>query len=747
MLPIPNLDDRFFDQIVQEARKAIPKLLPEWTDENASDPGITLVELMSWMTEVQQYYLNRITEKNERKFLKLLGIKLLQAESASAYVTFSGSTQHKVLPKGTKLKAMDQPFETVETLQLIPAELDKIIVRTEAAASDYTSSNHHSGISYYAFGPEARSGSKLYLGFDQALPEHMDISIGFKLFDDYPVSIGKQADGSVRLVSSADVSWKYFGAEEGEGWLPVELVRDSTVHLSQTGQLVFRLPAPMKPMLVHPANDKRRYWICCTLEREGYELSPKLEQIHANAGIAAQRETWSETASFTSSGEAEMEFAIVGHLPFYGLNMVQVRDAAGDWRDWRSVMNLADCGPQDPCYELHRDKQIQSVKLVFGNGSHALIPPAGDHSIRLISYTPEFELERWLGRSSGLPNQEFEFDRLLNCLSGSFQLQIGCVKPGAEELLVWEDWSAVEDFDHSGSEDRHYVLDTANGIIRFGNNEEGLIPHKAEINNVRIISLQTGGGLRGNVKDGLISEIVTAEPELLGIRVTNPFPAAGGTENETIAEAKLRVRQELHTPYRAVTGEDYEAIARSTPGVRVARVKAIPLYKPGMKIEQQEKAPAQMTVVVVPYSEAAEPKAGSGFLQTVRRHLDLHRLLTTELHVIPAEYIKISVHAVVVMEPHMKGEARRIIHELQRLLHPLDQGSEARGWPFGRAVYKGDIYGAISRVKGVVYVQDLWIDYEGAGARKDASGDIIIPPYGLVTSGGHEIELLSKNDV
>lgn len=63
MLPIPNLDDRMFEQMVMEARKSIPKLFPEWTDENEHDPGITLLELMSWMTEMQQYYLDRVTEK------------------------------------------------------------------------------------------------------------------------------------------------------------------------------------------------------------------------------------------------------------------------------------------------------------------------------------------------------------------------------------------------------------------------------------------------------------------------------------------------------------------------------------------------------------------------------------------------------------------------------------------------------------------------------------------------------------
>jgi predicted phage baseplate assembly protein len=245
------------------------------------------------------------------------------------------------------------------------------------------------------------------------------------------------------------------------------------------------------------------------------------------------------------------------------------------------------------------------------------------------------------------------------------------------------------------------------------------------------------------VKDGLVTGF-TASP---GVNVTNPFPARGGLEAETLAQAKLRVQRELAAPTRAVTAEDYEALAKAAPGLRVARVKAIPLYKPGMRDFPRVSAPAQMTVVVVPYSESDKPKAGKGFLQTIKMHLDRHRLLTTELHVIPAEYIKITVHAVVVMEPKYKNEQRRIALELKNLLQPMDHGQGAEGWRFGRTVYKGDIYGVISRIKGVVYVQDIWLDAEGMGFHKDGAGDIHIPPYALVYSGNHEIETISQTDL
>ena len=52
MIPAPKLDDRTYADIVAEAMRLIPRYCPEWTNHNPSDPGITIVELTAWMTEL-----------------------------------------------------------------------------------------------------------------------------------------------------------------------------------------------------------------------------------------------------------------------------------------------------------------------------------------------------------------------------------------------------------------------------------------------------------------------------------------------------------------------------------------------------------------------------------------------------------------------------------------------------------------------------------------------------------------------
>ena len=70
--PPPPIDARTFDELIAEARRRIPQYVPEWTDHNVSDPGITLVELFAWLTETMLYQMNQIPEKSFIKFLELV---------------------------------------------------------------------------------------------------------------------------------------------------------------------------------------------------------------------------------------------------------------------------------------------------------------------------------------------------------------------------------------------------------------------------------------------------------------------------------------------------------------------------------------------------------------------------------------------------------------------------------------------------------------------------------------------------
>ncbi len=121
----PVLDDRTYRQILEEALARIPVHLPEWTNFNDADPGVTLLQLFSFMTESLLYRANRIPERNRIKFLNLLGIPLQPAEAARGLVAFSnlrGAVEARVLPPDLELTAGQVPFRTVDGLAVLPVE-------------------------------------------------------------------------------------------------------------------------------------------------------------------------------------------------------------------------------------------------------------------------------------------------------------------------------------------------------------------------------------------------------------------------------------------------------------------------------------------------------------------------------------------------------------------------------------------------------------------------------------------------
>lgn len=132
MIPLPKLDDRKWEDLVREAVELIPKYCPEWTNHNASDPGITLIEIFAWLIEILLYRLNRVGEKNYLAFLNLMGIDLQPPQPSHTHLTFSlvsGSRNFQVVPAGTSIatnyKSNEEPivFETLKDLVVLPTSI------------------------------------------------------------------------------------------------------------------------------------------------------------------------------------------------------------------------------------------------------------------------------------------------------------------------------------------------------------------------------------------------------------------------------------------------------------------------------------------------------------------------------------------------------------------------------------------------------------------------------------------------
>ena len=182
-------------------------------------------------------------------------------------------------------------------------------------------------------------------------------------------------------------------------------------------------------------------------------------------------------------------------------------------------------------------------------------------------------------------------------------------------------------------------------------------------------------------------------------------------KNEKIKDAKMRAQIDIKKLYKAVTLDDFEQLAIETPGVSIARVKA--LWNNNC-----------VQIVVVPETvQTAKPHGKPLTVEEIKsrvyRHLDKRRILTALIEVIDPEYVTVFVKTTIKIKPRASAKCvkRRIKEMLRDFFNPI--GKDGLAWPFGRNVYASEVISKIEDIEGVDRVQDLVLSKDGISTRKD----------------------------
>ncbi len=232
-LPTPNLDDRTFDDIVEEAIRLIPQYCPEWTNYNPSDPGITLIELFAWMTEMILYRLNKVPDKVYVTLLDLIGIKLRPPQPATAMVTFNlveGAETGVWVPKGTQVAT-----EPTERGDQIVFETDRELYVTNVKL-----------VKCYSIERDKVSDNSSFIGIGQS--QGFDVFHGMKQIDRM-FYLGDDRFGALKEVSNVQVIFDFPEAKEenpldlleweywnGRRWRELQTVSIPPEEMAVTGQ-------------------------------------------------------------------------------------------------------------------------------------------------------------------------------------------------------------------------------------------------------------------------------------------------------------------------------------------------------------------------------------------------------------------------------------------------------------------------------------------------------------------------------
>ncbi|MFC8662301.1 putative baseplate assembly protein [Streptomyces sp. NPDC057199] len=655
----PILDDRTFEQLRDELIKRIPVYAPEWTDHNASDPGIALLELFAHLGESLLFRFNQIPDATKVAFLRLLGVRPRPAMSSRTLLVLETERPDGIqVLRGAEARAGAVVFETENEVVAWPLEIRAYGKRAAALATTPTE--------------ERRRRHAL-----SALPASERNRIGQDRPDPlFYVTTAVPTDplnpDTPPLDVSATLDQSLWVALLAEDTVDGTTLRGKTLFLGVALDEELRRPFDLVARV--PGDPTRMRADDLVTDPPGilWELWNGPTAPTPFTSLAVLSDT---TRGLTTTGVVSV--ALPGVFPAHPRGQSGQGGAtsppplddgslAGQVIGWLRARR-----PPGENDAIHR------VRWVGVNAVGA---------VQARTAPPEL-----LGTGTGDSGQTHRLTQRL-VLAGSLRLEV-------EEVDGWRSWTEVEDFAVSGPLDRHYTVDAETGLVGFGTRCR--VPRIGE--RIRAVSYRYGGGTAGNVPAGA----VTALTGIAGAKVRNPLPAVGGADAASLADALDALPAEVHRRDRAVTADDFAALALQVPGVQ--RAEARPLLHPDTPAQP---AAGVVSVLVFPTEDLRDPGAPLPDLALLRRvaaHLGPRRLVTTELYVIPPTYVDIAVSVGVRARAGYQADAVRRWVELilRQYLAPLPPyGPDGAGWPLGRAVRRAELEAVAAQVEGLEYLED-----------------------------------------
>jgi len=698
----PALDDRSFDDLVDEVLARIPAHTPEWTNPRLGDPGRTLIELFAWLTDTLLYRANLIPERQRLAFLRLLGVQMRPAVPAVGLVSVSiadDKVTKALYLRNTALVKGPVNFETLTELTVLPVEGEAYYKRPLEAAETAKLEPVLRGLKDiyrlnsqaipYATTPMFTAGAAEPDGFD-IIERTVDKSLWLALLapkkeekDKIRDAVGTNPNGAQQLINigvmpSIEVPslfedigprariphiWEITSLDkDGKlDYLTLDVIADSTAGLTRAG--VMRLALPAAKFIGAPSNDVR-----ASLNAGVGDQPPRLDAVKKAERLVA----WVRLRPATEMQHLSLSWA--------GINAVEI--------DQRQTLS-----------------------------------------------------GRVVGQSDGRADQEF-------------QLPGQSVDPKTLELQVeepargYQRWGQIDDLALTDRDGRSFTLDSEGGSIRFGDGVRGHIPETGR--RIRVARMRAGGGEAGNLPPGSLTEItardLSGNPVTTKLKVLQSVPTRGGESAESLDRAEKRIPALFRHRDRAVTGDDYRRLAAETPGIRMGRVEMMPRFKPQ---QRRFDVPGVVSVVVLPFKPVGgppNPRPDRPFLEAVHGYLDARRPLSTELYVIGSEYVPLGVAVGITIRDGFDRDAviLAVRDAIRSFLWPLAPGgADGNGWLLGRPVQDREVEVTVARVAGVQQVSPVKLFQRQNDAWRLIAGSDRCAPTALTLSPWQLPELLS----
>lgn len=578
----PNLFERRFDDLMAIGRAKLPSLMPSWTDHNAHDPGITLMELLAWVAEAELWAVSRQRRDERAAYAALVGLSRAGTRAATGLLWSDRLDPRS--PAATYLQSVVIAEDAVvnvvnhEKPTFCPTHKTLWVPGTIAALeawrgrrrlADHTETNRRGGPGFLPFGNRAGPRDVLRLtfqcrgaaglfGLDRDAAKGAVWSIGVRAASSAAAPASRCAKLEAALV-------------QGHERVPLKIVSDSTAGFLTNGALLLDVDGI--------SGSPRELTIELRAPR-GFERPPRVLRIEP--GVVRVRQGRAiEDAAKESKGlpDWSLELDARGLRFEAGAEPIELTvDEGAGQKPWRRVDRLSELGPREVAFEL----DAAAGRVTFGNGINGRIPP--QESKVYVKYSVSDGEEGNVARNRAWRVAGFE---------GAFGVNLDAVA-GGEASAGWIDLRR----NARRRVTECHALVTADDIVEAAKAlpllevERAWIPRRSErtprTGVVTLVAMRRRAADEGT--DGpaesprwvesirallaprlpMGMKLVVAWPRYVVFTLTATIEAARGLDPKTVHDdvvKAIRARLEGRTPGAPLTGRDLIAWVRGVAGV------------------------------------------------------------------------------------------------------------------------------------------------------------------------------------
>ncbi len=709
MLEYISSDRKTFDERYEEAISRIPLYTSDWTNFNQSDPGVTILEVLTGFETMSQEHIDHVPFRVRENLLKMIGFRIKKGRPARLLLSAEGVREPITLPANHRFVIGDLIFETNRRIDLDGARMKGVYSWAGGEFKDVSYLlDNETRVPASVFGKEPKAGNVLYFICDKLPKPGQELL----MYVDLKLSANRNPLLEKMKNPFADVRFEVLTAE---GYKECK-VRDFTSAFLTSGEIRVRMPEEEAKAYEESEGEEsinerdhlpaEGYVLRAVLNEACYDVAPRVTAIHPFLFEVWQKLSLSETSTYQRTGDIVLRssFSEDAYVDVYCKE-----EKGSSYRKYSYAPQFYEEGRYfTQTMDTEGNFHIDFDKSVTGFG-----PERVKNCVKIVCYTEEVMRQYAIGSVLGYDNQviDLPFDHLV-----AEGFSIIARRTDGEGGYIYD--FVRPDYDGEDGLCYHLLENDGRILIEDAGDFIGADLFLANIAVTR--------GKEGNIRAG--NELLTYKRvSNTPVRFFNPGPGTGGAVRETIDEVRRRFLTDMDRPYTAVTEKDYELLVRSTPGLIIKKARAY-----------MDEEKNMVKLAVMPGNDHEFPQLTDYYKKIIMEHLESRRLLSTRIELVSPVYTRVNVTGTVYIKLNYENSLSEIERCIRERIDYLNSGKN-----FGDRLSFDDCFHAIEMLDCVENVYDLSVLPHSLAHAKLSEADIIPDENCLLYPGDIKIELVT----